>query len=491
MTNKQLRHHMNAPVNRSMFGILLAAFLLAGTGIASAPASNAATPVLTGNPSLRLVSPVLTNSNSIDYTFVRTDPGLDDNNYGKGTKIRMFYVGVGSTLNLTYEARDSKGALMKNATIYLLVNKFASCSATKWITTSPESDYAGSNRPNQQTIVRDWCGFGDGVPGWENFYGGETSIPGVTDANGRATWTLTHDYSYSDCSNPAYGELPLCPEPAPLSLTTPNFDTCTVALGCMRGIITASFKKHPRPYAERGVGCSPTTTPCAKGEEAFEDKDLLWIDIVDDSIAPADDIQTVALSAGETAVRVQVTNLQGQPKAGVKVNFSLASGPGDADIDPVAGSRNPDGTVTETTDTQGWAGVNAIADYEATGMQIINAQVQGSNSATRTAVRWLNAPAVTSSAAVTGVARVGQKLTATIGTWTGTSVKMSYQWFACKSGGKASQTVPQGCAAIKGASKSSFTLTKGQKGQFMRVRVVGSNALSSAASISAATGKVG
>jgi len=476
---------------RSWFAISLASLIVVGGGIVSAPASDAATPVPTGNPSLRLVSPVLTNSNSIDYTFVRTDPGLDDNNYGKGTKIRMFYVGVGSTLTLTYEARDSKGALMKDATVYLLVNKFASCSATKWITTSLESDYAGLDRPNQQHIVRDWCGFGDGVPGWENFYGGETSIPGVTDANGRVTWTLTHDYTYNDCSNPPYGQLPLCPEPAPLSLTTPNFDTCTVALGCMRGIITASFKKHPRPYAERGVGCSPTTTPCPKGEEAFEDKDLLWVDIVDDSIAPADDIQTVALSAGETPVRVQVTNLQGQPKSGVKVNFSLASGPGDADIDPVAGSRNSDGTVTETTDESGWASVNAIADYEATGMQIINAQVQGANSATRTAVRWLVAPTVTSSAAVTGTAKVGQKLVAVTGAWTGTSPKFGYQWFACKAAGKAGQTVPTGCAAIKGATKSAFVLTKSQKGQFVRVRVVGSNALGSATSVSAGTNKVG
>lgn len=491
MTTKQIWHRMRSESTHRLVGLVIASLTVASAVFVTAPASDAVTPTATGNPSLRLVSPVLTNSNSIDYTFVRTDPGLDDNNYGKGTKIRMFYVGVGSTLTLTYEARDKSGNLLKDTPVYLLVNKFASCSATKWITTSAESDYAGSNRPDQQHIVRDWCGFGDGVPGWENFYGGETSIPAVTDSNGRATWTLIHDYTYNDCSKPAYGELPLCPEPAPLSLTTPNFDTCTVALGCMRGIITASFKKHPRPYAERGVGCSPTTTPCPKGEEAFEDKDLLWVDIVDDSIAPADDIQNVALAAGEAPVRVQVTNLQGQPKAGVKVNFSLASGPGDADIDPVAGTRNSDGTVTETTDDSGWASVTATADYEATGMQIINAQVQGSNSATRTAVRWLIAPSVTTASAITGSAKVGQKLTALVGTWVGTAPKFSYQWFACKATGRAGSNVPTGCGAIKGATKSTFTLTKSQKGQFLRVRVVGANALSSATSVSAATSKVG
>ena len=412
-------------MNKSRFTmsrvLMCAAALVLGAASATAPASQAATPVPTGNPSLRLVSPVLNNSNSIDYTFVRTDPGLDDNNYGKGTKIRMFYLGVGGTLSLTYEARDKDGKILADTPVYLLVNKFASCSATKWTTTSTESDYAGFNRPDQQHIVRDWCGFGGGIPGWDNYYGGETSIPAVTDSTGRATWTLTHDYSHTECSKPAYGEMPLCPEPAPLSLTTPNFDTCTVALGCMRGIITASFKKHPRPYAERGANCSPTTTACPKGEEAAEDKDLLWVDVVDDSVAPEFDIQNMNVAAAEAKVRVQVTNLQGQVKAGVKVDFSLASGPGDADIDPISGTRNSDGTVTETTDASGWASVNAIADWDsATGTQIINAQVQGSNSVTRTAVRWLVPPANTAATAVTGKAAVGQKLIAAAGTWTGT-----------------------------------------------------------------------
>lgn len=487
MTNSR-RNVMVGKSRRVLSTVVAAVALIAGV-LASTPASNAAT-AATGNPSLRLVSPVLTNANSIDYTFVRTDPGLDDNNYGKATKIRMFYLGVGGTLSLTYEARDKDGKVLANTPVYLLVNKFASCSATKWITTSPESDYAGNNRPDQQHIVRDWCGFGGGLTSWDNYYGGETSIPAVTDAAGRATWTLTHDYSYTDCSKPAFGEMPLCPEPAPLSLTTPNFDTCTVALGCLRGIITASFIKHPRPYAERGPGCSPTTTPCPKGQEAFEDKDLLWVDIVDNSIAPENDIQNVALSAGEAPVRVQVTDLQGLPKAGVKVDFSLASGPGDADIDPIAGSRNPDGTVTETTDASGWASVSAIADYEATGTQIINAQVQGSGSVTRTAVRWLIAPSLTVGASVAGKAAVGSKLSAIPGTWTGSSLKFGYQWLACKSRGAAATSNLAGCTALKGATKSTFTLTKAQKGTYIRVRVAAANALGSAISLSATTGKV-
>jgi hypothetical protein len=461
------------------------------SGLVLIPASQAATPS-SGNPTLRLVSPVLNNTNSIDYTFVRTDPGLDDNNYGSGTKIRMFYIGVGSTLTLTYEARDKNGALLKNTPVYLLVNKFASCSATKWITTSPESDYAGFNRPDQQHIVRDWCGFGGGISGWDNFYGGETSIQAVTGDDGRATWTLTHDYAPNECAKPAFGEMPLCPEPAPLSLTTPNFDSCTVALGCMRGIITASFKKHPRPYAERGPNCSPTTTPCPKGEEAFEDKDLLWVDIVDDSIAPEFDVQNVPVSSGEATVRVQVTDLQGKAKSGVKVDFSLASGPGDADIDPIGGTRNSDGTVTQVTDSQGWASVNAIADPDSvTGTQIINAELQGSSSLTRTAVRWLVAPAYTAPASIAGKAAVGQKLSATPGTWTGTSVKVGYQWLACKAKGAVATSTPAGCTVIKGATAASFTLTKAQKGAFIRVRVTGTNALGGVSVFSATTVKVG
>jgi hypothetical protein len=64
---------------------------------------------------------------------------------------------------------------------------------------------------------------------------------------------------------------------------------------------------------------------------------------------------------------------------------------------------------------------------------------------------------------ITGTAKVGKKLTAKPGAWKAGSAKVvfKYQWLA---GGK----------TIKGATKSSFTLAKGQKGKKITVKVTGS-----------------
>ena len=65
----------------------------------------------------------------------------------------------------------------------------------------------------------------------------------------------------------------------------------------------------------------------------------------------------------------------------------------------------------------------------------------------------------TSTPRISGTAKVGRKLTLVRGTWTsGTS--FSYRWYV---NGK----------AIKGATKSSYTLTKGTKGKRITVKVTG------------------
>ncbi len=78
---------------------------------------------------------------------------------------------------------------------------------------------------------------------------------------------------------------------------------------------------------------------------------------------------------------------------------------------------------------------------------------------------------------VSGTVAVGSKVTAKPGTWTG-GTKLTYQWYA---GGK----------AIKGATKSSFTLTTSQAGKQVTVKVTGSKSgYASASKMSKATVKV-
>ncbi|MDF1488878.1 sunset domain-containing protein [Tessaracoccus caeni] len=62
---------------------------------------------------------------------------------------------------------------------------------------------------------------------------------------------------------------------------------------------------------------------------------------------------------------------------------------------------------------------------------------------------------------ISGTAQVGKKLTATPGTWAPSGVKLSYQWLR---DGK----------AIKGATKSTYTLTSSDKGKKISVQVKGS-----------------
>ena len=94
---------------------------------------------------------------------------------------------------------------------------------------------------------------------------------------------------------------------------------------------------------------------------------------------------------------------------------------------------------------------------------------------------------------ITGTAKVAQNLTAANGTWSGfPTPKFAYQWFACTSAVTASSaTAPANCKAINGAIKSTFKLTKTQKGKFVAVKVIGKSAGTSATSwLSKSTAKV-
>ncbi|GAA5038476.1 hypothetical protein GCM10025738_27720 [Microbacterium fluvii] len=78
---------------------------------------------------------------------------------------------------------------------------------------------------------------------------------------------------------------------------------------------------------------------------------------------------------------------------------------------------------------------------------------------------------------ISGTAKVGKKLTAKPGTWT-SGTKFTYQWYA---GGK----------AISKATKSTFTLTRSQKGKTITVKVTGKKSgYATVAKTSRATGKV-
>jgi uncharacterized repeat protein (TIGR02543 family) len=94
---------------------------------------------------------------------------------------------------------------------------------------------------------------------------------------------------------------------------------------------------------------------------------------------------------------------------------------------------------------------------------------------------------------VSGTAKVGKKLTAKRGTWTGyPTPTYSYQWYACsKSVTSVKSKVPSTCKKISGATKSTIKLKSSQKKKYIAVLVTGtSKGTTKVAWLSKSTSKV-
>jgi len=114
----------------------------------------------------------------------------------------------------------------------------------------------------------------------------------------------------------------------------------------------------------------------------------------------------------------------------------------------------------------------------------------GSKAASSAATATVTAPAPPPAApknttlpSVSGTPQVGQTLSASSGTWSGSPTSYAYQWQDCNSSGVS-------CSSVGGAMMSSYKLVTGDVGHAMRVVVTASNAGGSTPSSSAATATV-
>jgi hypothetical protein len=82
-----------------------------------------------------------------------------------------------------------------------------------------------------------------------------------------------------------------------------------------------------------------------------------------------------------------------------------------------------------------------------------------------------------------GGSTIGSSLTASPGTWSGNGLQFGYQWQRCGSDGS-------GCAAVSGATASTFAIGDADVGSTFRITVVGSNHNGSAIATSSPTGAV-
>ena len=92
-------------------------------------------------------------------------------------------------------------------------------------------------------------------------------------------------------------------------------------------------------------------------------------------------------------------------------------------------------------------------------------------------------PANTALPGISGTPEVGQTLSSSTGTWSGSPSAYAYQWKRCDSAGG-------NCASVTGATASRYTLVSADLGKRMRVTVAASNAGGSGSATSNATSAV-
>jgi hypothetical protein len=123
--------------------------------------------------------------------------------------------------------------------------------------------------------------------------------------------------------------------------------------------------------------------------------------------------------------------------------------------------------------------VNVIATNTA-GTGSMNSNPTGVVAAATTAS---TAPVNTSLPTIAGTAIVGQRLTAGVGSWSGSPTSYAFQWRRCDTGGNA-------CATVVGATANTYLLGSGDVGRTIRVNVFATNAAGTASMNSNPTGVV-
>jgi len=449
---------------RSQASIAALALVSASVALLPAHAAPAA-----GTTVLRLVSPTIASMHAADLTLDAAANGLT-NAYGRGLKFYFIYRNVKTNLDMTWKVTDAAGTPLTDRTVYLIVNKYRSCSETSFTTTNT-MQYGDPTNPahitqsNNGIITPDWCG--DDAGGHPQWGSGESSLTGTTDDQGLVTFNLTNTNKVQDA------------EPAPAVLTSDktyapaNCADAATGIGCLETTITASLVQHPQNADDRA-----------------EDKDLLNIHFVNNAVTSEVSSTTSAPTSGAKALRFKVTDLAGQPRTGVTLDFLNITSIGFLSAS------------SALTDSNGYATVSIAPDCSTcTGISKIKAVVAGTTSAAQSSVIWQAAPSpsptptaakprVSKVASVAGAATVGKALASNKGTWTG-ATSYSYKWYACTTSGPANTAIPSGCVGISGATGTSLKLTAAQKGKYIRFGVTAKNAVGSSISVSAASSKVG
>lgn len=185
-----------------------------------------------------------------------------------------------------------------------------------------------------------------------------------------------------------------------------------------------------------------------------------WVDLA----APG---STVSTLADGTYSAVGGTSIASPTVAGIAALL--------LSVEPSASPGDIATALTTTTDPT--SGTNSTASGRVNAYRALLA-VGGS-----TQVAPPAAPTVVSPPAVSGAAQSGKTLSASTGSWSGSPTSYAYQWQRCDSAGS-------NCAAVAGATTTSYPVTSTDVGLTLRVGVIATNAGGSGSSASAPTAVV-
>ena len=141
------------------------------------------------------------------------------------------------------------------------------------------------------------------------------------------------------------------------------------------------------------------------------------------------------------------------------------------------------GGVAGLVSTGGGGGGSGFDDISPVAGDVVNPP-GGAGGSGIVVIRYIPpAPAISSSATISGTTTFGQVLTSTTGSWNNSPSTYSYQWLrAATSGGSYS--------SISGATTSTYTLASADVGQFIRVAVTATNVGGSTTDTSTATAAI-
>ncbi len=261
---------------------------------------------------------------------------------------------------------------------------------------------------------------------------------------------------------------------AVVTVTTGGTETLYVD-GTSQG--TATLTSSPTPgYATIGAGSSQSFPNGASGWATFNGQ-IADVSLYQTALSSTTIDAQYADAAVTAPSNTAAPAITGTPEDGDVLTASTGTWSGSAPItytyqwkDCTSTAETSCSNISGATSSTYTAQSSDVGSYLAVTVTATNAAGSASTTSAATAIVDAQPPTNTALPAITGTATDGQTLTASPGSWLGsTPISYSYQWEDCNSSGSS-------CVNITGATGSTYTLRSSDVGHKIVVSVTASNA---------------